>query len=193
MHGATQKYLAHRTLAVVGLLVSLIRTSSAFITLPAPTRSSLTSSPYRYSRCQLTRNELESMTMPALKEQLRERGLKVGGNKAELVDRLLDNFGSTDSLNDDLEELCGPLEVESSIPSTAPDTSSSDGGDISWGGENIPTYQEYVEELQAMAFLSSIGDEEACDRAQQTFDDMYENHITEDDASLEPTAEIYNL
>ena len=132
--------------------------------------------------------------MPAFKEQLKERGLKVGGRKAELVDRLLDNFGSADSLNDELEELCdGPLEVESSITSTAPDISSSDDGDISWGGENIPTYQEYVEELQAMAFLSSIGDEEACDRAQQTFDEMYENHMTEDDASLEPTTEIYNL
>lgn len=189
MHGTTHKYLAHRAFAVVGVLVSFIKTSSAF-TLPAPTRNSLTSS--SYSRCQLTRNELESMTMPAIKEQLKERGLKVGGKKAELVDRLLDSFGSAHSLNDELEELCdGPLEMESSI--TAPDISNSDDGDVSWGGENIPTYQEYVEELQAMAFLSSIGDEEACDRAQLTFDEMYENHITEDDASLEPTTEIYNL
>ena len=136
------------------------------------------------------------MTIPTLKEYLKERGLKMGGKKAELVDRLLDSFGSVDSLNDELEELCGgPLETEStSSPPGVTAPKNSDGDDnISWGGENIPTYGEYVEELQAMAFLSSIGDEEACDRAQQTFDEMFENFFTEDDASLEPTTEIYNL
>ena len=32
--------------------------------------------------------ELSSLTVPQLKEMLRERGLKVGGRKAELIERL---------------------------------------------------------------------------------------------------------
>ena len=128
--------------------------------------------------------------MPTLKEHLKERGLRVGGKKAELVDRLLDSF---DSVDDDLAELCGPLALETESEVNAPGTASTENDDISWGGEDVPSYQEYVEELQAMAFLSSIGDEEACDRAQQAFDSMYENYIIEDDASLQPTTEIYNL
>lgn len=36
-----------------------------------------------------TWNELEELTVPLLKERLRERGLKVGGRKSELIERLL--------------------------------------------------------------------------------------------------------
>ena len=32
---------------------------------------------------------LEELTVPSLKERLRAKGLKVGGRKAELIDRLL--------------------------------------------------------------------------------------------------------
>ena len=35
-------------------------------------------------------DEYEAMTVPELKDLLRERGLKVGGNKSELIARLLD-------------------------------------------------------------------------------------------------------
>ncbi|MEC7100839.1 MAG: SAP domain-containing protein, partial [Candidatus Thermoplasmatota archaeon] len=42
-------------------------------------------------------DEYETMTVPELKDLLRERGLKVGGNKSELIARLLDNEDSDDS------------------------------------------------------------------------------------------------
>jgi len=38
----------------------------------------------------LTTRDIASMTVPQLKDQLRERGLKVGGNKSELLQRLQD-------------------------------------------------------------------------------------------------------
>ena len=41
--------------------------------------------------------EYETMTVPELKDLLRERGLKVGGNKSELIARLLDNEDSDDN------------------------------------------------------------------------------------------------
>lgn len=47
---------------------------------------------------QLTREEIESLTIPALKQQLRLRGLKVSGKKQELVDRLLGYTGARDSV-----------------------------------------------------------------------------------------------
>jgi len=45
-------------------------------------------------------DEYETMTVPELKELLRERGLKVGGKKSDLIDRLLDNpsMQETDSV-----------------------------------------------------------------------------------------------
>ncbi|MBO96502.1 MAG: 50S ribosomal protein L32e [Euryarchaeota archaeon] len=42
-------------------------------------------------------DEYETMTVPELKDLLRERGLKVGGNKSELIARLLDNEDSDDT------------------------------------------------------------------------------------------------
>ena len=38
-----------------------------------------------------SRGELEAFTVPVLKDRLREQGLKVGGKKAELVERLLES------------------------------------------------------------------------------------------------------
>ena len=48
-------------------------------------------------------DEYETMTVPELKELLRERGLKVGGKKSDLIDRLLDNpsMQQTDSVPTD--------------------------------------------------------------------------------------------
>ena len=45
-------------------------------------------------------DEYETMTVPELKELLRQRGLKVGGKKSDLIDRLLDNpsMQETDSV-----------------------------------------------------------------------------------------------
>jgi len=37
----------------------------------------------------LSQDDLAKLTVPILKEMLKERGLKVSGKKAELVDRLL--------------------------------------------------------------------------------------------------------
>ena len=37
----------------------------------------------------LVEADLSSLTVPALKEKLKERGLKVTGKKSELIDRLL--------------------------------------------------------------------------------------------------------
>ena len=189
-----------RAVGVIGVLASTLRTSASAFTIPIRTASgSLTgiygigTPTHRWPRGRLgliTRDEAEDMTVPTLKDHLKERGLKVGGKKAELVDRLLDSFGTADGLDSELAELCGPLALETESEVNTPGT---EHDDSSWGGEDVPSYQEYVEELQAMAFLSSIGDEEACDRAQQAFDSMYENYIIEDDASLEPTTEICNL
>lgn len=41
--------------------------------------------------------EYDKLTVPELKELLRERGLKVGGNKSELIARLQDNPGSEEA------------------------------------------------------------------------------------------------
>mmetsp|Transcript_9238 Transcript_9238/g.28775 ORF Transcript_9238/g.28775 Transcript_9238/m.28775 type:complete len:104 (+) Transcript_9238:696-1007(+) len=41
-----------------------------------------------------SRDELGALTVPQLKERLRASGLKLGGRKAELVDRLLDSAGA---------------------------------------------------------------------------------------------------
>lgn len=41
----------------------------------------------------LSRSEVESLTIPQLKQQLRLRGLKVSGKKQDLVDRLLNFYG----------------------------------------------------------------------------------------------------
>jgi len=195
MYRRRQRLRSYHAIVGLGVFVSVIETSSSFLTLPEKAIASVTPSPREYRpsrcRCQLTRDEAESMTVPALKDFLRGRGLKVGGKKAELVDRVLGCFGSAESLADELKELCGPLETESNESGIT--VLEKNDEDISWRGEDIPSYREYVEQLQAMSFLSSIGDEESCDRAQKTFDDMYENFITEDDASLEPTTEIYNL
>ena len=51
-----------------------------------------------------------------------------------------------------------------------------------------------LEHSEALSFLSSVSDDaDLCERAQEIFDDMYENWAVEDDEDLEPTVEIYNL
>jgi len=47
-------------------------------------------------------DHLDSMTVLQLKELLRHQGLKVGGNKAELVERLLSN---SDGIKDEKKEI----------------------------------------------------------------------------------------
>eukprot|EP00980_Cylindrotheca_fusiformis_P001628 scaffold368_cov125-Cylindrotheca_fusiformis.AAC.6 len=46
---------------------------------------------FDYDDFELSREEIEALTIPQLKQQLRLRGLKVSGKKQQLVDRLLDN------------------------------------------------------------------------------------------------------
>ena len=45
----------------------------------------------RRLRAAASRSELEALTVPVLKDRLREQGLKVGGKKNELVERLLES------------------------------------------------------------------------------------------------------
>ena len=45
----------------------------------------------RRLRAAASRSELEALTVPVLKDRLREQGLKVGGRKNELVERLLES------------------------------------------------------------------------------------------------------
>ena len=160
MYRRRQRLRSYHAIVGLGVFVSVIETSSSFLTLPEKAIASVTSSPREYRpsrcRCQLTRDEAESMTVPALKDFLRGRGLKVGGKKAELVDRVLGCFGSAESLADELKELCGPLETESNESGIT--VLEKNDEDISWRGEDIPSYREYVEQLQAMSFLSSIFD-----------------------------------
>jgi len=54
------------------------------------------------------------------------------------------------------------------------------------------TYQDFKEQLEALAYLSSV-DRQAASRAQQVFDEMYEAHIMEDRPELWPNVTIYNL
>ena len=110
------------------------------------------------------------MTVLQLKEQLRIVGGMVSGRKSELIDRLL---------------LAG---ARPSAP-----TGDCDGDATSLGRKSVQTYGEYKDRLEALAYLSSVGDDEAVVRSQRVFDEMYENFTTEDDSSLEPTTEIYNL
>ena len=65
-------------------LLSLLALSSnarAF----APARRHITGA----TRLSATRGELDALTVPQLKELLRAGGFKVGGRKAELIERLL--------------------------------------------------------------------------------------------------------
>ena len=43
-----------------------------------------------FSRLHSTSRDLEALTVPTLRTMLRERGEKVGGKKAQLIDRLLE-------------------------------------------------------------------------------------------------------
>lgn len=149
--------------------------ASAFVFPPPPPRfppRPAASPPAvgRLSPLLTSREELEGMTVLQLKEQLRIVGGMVSGRKSELIDRLL---------------LAG---ARPSAP-----TGDCDGDDTSLGRKSVQTYGEYKDRLEALAYLSSVGDDEAVVRSQRVFDEMYENFTTEDDSSLEPTTEIYNL
>jgi len=95
---AFQKRFAVRgisQLTVFLLLSSLCERTSSF-SPPISRTSHQVLVPNRYGRTfsilsgsSSSRDELESMTVPELKEQLRSLGRKVGGRKAELVDRVL--------------------------------------------------------------------------------------------------------
>ena len=70
-------------------LLSLLALSSnarAF----APARRHITGA----TRLSATRGELDALTVPQLKELLRAGGFKVGGRKAELIDRILAGGGA---------------------------------------------------------------------------------------------------
>ena len=52
----------------------------------------------------LSKEEIESLTVPQLKQQLRLRGLKVSGKKQDLLNRLLDSFSQKWELSSSLTE-----------------------------------------------------------------------------------------
>ena len=78
-------------------LLSLLALSSnarAF----APARRHITGA----TRLSATRGELDALTVPQLKELLRAGGFKVGGRKAELIERLLGPGEIEDELDCDV-------------------------------------------------------------------------------------------
>ena len=54
-------------------------------------RAPISTRTLRRLRAAASRSELEALTVPVLKDRLREQGLKVGGKKNELVERLLES------------------------------------------------------------------------------------------------------
>lgn len=61
---------------------------------------------------------------------------------------------------------------------------------------NLFTFADYKDELEALLYLSRVVSDDPrdlCERAQQVFDNMYENWAINDKDELEPTTEIYNL
>ena len=89
-----QKRLNTRSISqlTVLLLLSSIceqTTTTAFGPLSTAYRTDRTFSISRRYATFFSRSELERLTVPELKAQLRSSGLKVGGRKAELVDRLV--------------------------------------------------------------------------------------------------------
>ena len=54
------------------------------------------------------------------------------------------------------------------------------------------SYEDFQEQLEALAFLSSV-DRNAAARAQKVFDEMYEAHVMEERPELWPNVTIYNL
>ena len=54
-------------------------------------RAPISTRTLRRLRAAASRSELEALTVPVLKDILREQGLKVGGKKLELVERLLES------------------------------------------------------------------------------------------------------
>jgi hypothetical protein len=83
-------------LAVFLLLSSLCERTRSFSPLSTSHSQSQVLVPGRYTYARTfsivsgsSRDELERMTIPELKEQLRSLGMKVGGRKSELVGRIL--------------------------------------------------------------------------------------------------------
>jgi len=73
----------------------------------------------------LTLTELQSMTIPQLKQQLRLRGKKVSGNKSDLIDRLLDKKYSFLGENNDSSSDIGDGYSKYQKPYTSSSSSSS--------------------------------------------------------------------
>ncbi len=67
--------------------ITLMLLSAATRALRAP----ISARTLRRLRAAASRSELEALTVPVLKDRLREQGLKVGGKKNELVERLLES------------------------------------------------------------------------------------------------------
>ena len=67
--------------------ITLMLLSAATRALRAP----ISARTLRRLRAAASRSELEALTVPVLKDRLRAQGLKVGGKKNELVERLLES------------------------------------------------------------------------------------------------------
>ena len=78
-----------------------------------------------------TKEELEGLTVPQLKERLKEAGLTVGGKKAELVERLLSS--STKK---------APSEIN--LGSVAAETNSDDDESSKGSSEDLPLFKSIM-------------------------------------------------
>ena len=111
-----------RTAPLLALAAStLLSSSSAFIPISAGHISHIAPrferQRYLSSSSDDDLSQLESLHVPELKNKLRVRGLKVGGRKAELIDRLRGYGGDVLSEVETVEDIGNtPLQHVASVP-----------------------------------------------------------------------------
>eukprot|EP00978_Attheya_sp_CCMP212_P023870 scaffold74058_cov60-Attheya_sp.AAC.1 len=139
----------------------------------------------------LTAEQLQSMTVKALKERIQEQ---FPSERTSHL-RLKNDFVSFLLTEQQQEQ---EITLEEDEPETQEDLfleltdDDDDDDDEEEYEEDGRTYEEFRDEMEAWAFLSPM-DETAAQSAQDTFDAMFDAFMMEDDPSLAPDSSIYNL
>jgi dienelactone hydrolase len=97
----------------------------------------------------LSRSEVESLTIPQLKQQLRLRGLKVSGKKQELVKRLLDFSGAQMKYDTDTSDNAIEPDILSKAESVAVDQKSKSQKLAEERGKEFIDVTAYLDEVDA--------------------------------------------